>query len=52
MNTDENGENTAIRAAATEVETMAKAACPTQHQVFRYGQQTLEMKASDVSIAD
>lgn len=52
MNKDEYGEKIAIRTAATEVETMAKAACPTQHQMFRCGQRTLEMKASGVSIAD
>jgi hypothetical protein len=52
MNTDENGEKIAIRAAATEVETMAKAACPTQHQMFQCGQRTCETKASGVSIAD
>ena len=40
MNTDENGGVTAIGAAAPEVETMAKAACQTQHQVFQCDQHT------------
>lgn len=37
MNTDEDSETTAVRAAAaaTEVEAMAKAAYPTQHQLSR-----------------
>jgi hypothetical protein len=52
MSTDEDGGTTAIRAAAMEVETMAKAAFPTQHQVLRCGQRPCEMKGSGVSIAD
>ena len=45
MNTDEDSETTAIRAAAaaTEVEAMAKAAYPTQHQLFSCGQCTCEI---------
>jgi hypothetical protein len=49
--TDEDGGTTTIRAAATEVETIAKAASPTQYQVFRCGQCTCGMEASGVSIA-
>ena len=52
MNTDEIGGTTAIRAAATDVEVMAKAACSTQHQMCQFGQRTCEMRASVVSIAD
>jgi len=45
MSTDEDGGTTTIREAAMamEVETMAKAACPTKHQVFRCGRRTREV---------
>ena len=51
LSTSENGGTIATRAAAMEVEMTVKAAFPTQHQVFRCGQRTCEMKASGVGKA-